>query len=102
MTRTLYVYGVPWNIELVKAVILHDGREVAGLTDKDAMYIKVNTKVSKAAQRSTLLHEVLHAVHNAHEHDADEERCVRQVECGLTSILYDPRNKWFMRFLLDG
>jgi len=76
-----------------------------GEADKDKLLIRITKKCAEPIQRSTALHEIIHAYIHAHNHDlkevTKEEKFVRIAE-GLFHILADPRNTEFTQWVIHG
>lgn len=77
------------------AVSLSDGLDdglLRGCTDTDAHTIRLNRRNPPALQRSTLLHEALHAVANVagiRDERLTQEQFVTRLEAPLTALLRD-------------
>ena len=102
--QTLDILGRNWRVYFVKSKLrIADGTECDGYTLKDKHLIKVSLNLAKDRQRSTLLHEVLHAIIDmtSSVHHQDEERCIQALESGLFPVLRSPHNVWLINFLLE-
>ena len=98
------ILGRNWRVHFVrKHLKLKDGTLCDGYTDQDKHLIQVSLNLAKDRQRSTLLHELLHAIIDTTSsvHHADEEKCVQALESGLFPVLRAPANEWLVRFLLE-
>ena len=99
--KTLYIFSQPWTIEFHKASVIHEGKEVYGIRLNDTLTIKIDARTPNALQRSSLWHEIRHAPWVSKDHPSDEEECVCVQEMADMSVFYDPRNKWFVRFMFE-
>ena len=98
------ILGRTWRVHFVKKKLkLVDGTECDGYTNKDKHLIQVSLHLAKDRQRSTLLHEVLHAIIDMTSsiHHSDEEKCVQALEAGLFPFLRAPENEWVLRFVQE-
>lgn len=98
------ILGRTWRVHFCKTAIKDkDGTICDGHTDRDKHLIRVSLEIAKDRQRSTLLHEILHAVIDmtTSVHHADEEKCIQALESGLFPVLRAPENVWMVEFLLE-
>jgi Zn-dependent peptidase ImmA (M78 family) len=97
------IVGRSWRVHFVKKKILHGGVECDGYVNRDAHLIQISLNQAKDRQRSTLIHELLHAIIDTTSsvHYADEEKCVQALESGLFPFLRSPHNEWVLKFLLE-
>ena len=105
--HTLWICGRPWSVRFCGESVLVNGREALGDCREDTFVIRVaGDTVSRLQQRTTLLHEWLHAclktnsVPDPRPSD-DEEAYVRSLEVTIYDSLRDSRNAWFRTFLLE-
>lgn len=99
----LNILGRTWKVHFLRTPIkLKDGTPCDGHTDADKHLIRVSLNMARDRQRSTLLHEILHAVIDTTTsvHHQDEEKCVQALESGLFPVLRAPENAWAVEFLL--
>jgi hypothetical protein len=99
-SRKLDVMGVRWRVKFPKK-LAQDTVPVLGLCDYTEQTISVATCQPPDGIRSTLLHEVLHAVQGS-DHPRDQEGCVKSLERGLYAVLRAPANTWLWDFLMEG
>lgn len=100
----LDILGRTWRVHFVRGAIkLKDGTPCDGHADQDRHLIRISLNMAKDRQRSTLLHEMLHAVIDmtSSVHHQDEEKCVQALESGLFPVLRAPENAWAVGFLLE-
>lgn len=97
--KALWICGRRWAVRWTSDQLVHEGRPIYGITDKDNQVIIVATCC--ADPFATLIHEMHHAICTSvsNGHREDEEECVQTSETGWVSILRDPRNKWFREML---
>jgi hypothetical protein len=103
----LWICGRPWRVEFSSDPVTSSGKVVLGDCQEDTLLIRVSvTGVSRQQQRSTLLHEALHACLKTNVPPdplpSDAEECyVRSLEVTLYDLLRDNRNEWFRQFMLE-
>ena len=101
--QRLNILGRNWRVHFVRSKIKKEAVECDGHTDRDRHLIRVSLNIAKDRIRSTLLHEVLHAVIDmtTSVHHADEEKCVQALESGLFPVIRHPDNRWMVDYLLE-
>lgn len=100
--RAIYICERRWDVEFIDGPIISDGETNHGLTKTNTQVIRVTTHdTCDDAIRSTLLHEILHAIQKTvgNGHKSDEEDCVQVCETGLYSLLRDKRNEWALELI---
>lgn len=103
-TKLLWISGKRWEVIFTSEPIITDGETNLGVCLINDQIIKVCTKSkSQDVIRSSLLHEVLHAIVKSqlNTHSSDEEHCVMANEVGIYSIIRDKRNKWFWKVMFS-
>ena len=102
-SRRLIIAGQAWRVRWCRRPMVEGGK-VFGWMDPAACIIHVSTMLSPDAERVTVLHEVIHAIHStgADRHPRDEEPCVNAVSQGLFAIARNPENAWFLPYLIGG
>lgn len=84
--------GQAWSIEFWNHIIDEDGDILQGDTDETTRVIRISTAYPKIRQKSTLVHEILHAILRVSGikqliKDDIEEALVIAIENGLESII---------------
>jgi hypothetical protein len=102
-TKHLTIAGQRWRIEW-RARPMVERQAVYGWCDPGQQRILVSNKLAADAQRITLLHEVLHAIHSAgaDHHPKEEDRCVNVIAAGLYQIVRQAENAWLLDYILEG
>lgn len=97
------ILGRTWKIHFVRKKIKWNGAECDGISLKSNHIIQISLNMAKDRQRSTLLHELLHAVIDTTSsvHHQDEEKCIQALESGLFPLLRAPENEWVLKFILE-
>lgn len=98
----LYICGKRWTVSLSPGHLFEDdGQLLHGITDQEEYSIRLSQRVVGSGMAAAALHEVKHAIDwsAGRGHDQDEENCARQTEAGLVSLISDPRNDWFLRWV---
>ena len=92
-----------WEVKFLPTVLDDDDNGAKGTTDEESQVIEVSNKLAGDAQRSTLLHEALHAAikTSLNSHPDDEEKCVQGLETALYSMLRCKKNKWFWKYMME-
>lgn len=105
--HVLWICGRPWTVEFCDGPVVHRGHAVLGICEEDTFTISVTgDEVNRLQQRTTLLHEWLHAclrtctVPDPLPSDG-EEAYVRSLEVAVYDSLRDSRNGWLRTFLLE-
>lgn len=101
--KDLYCCGRRWEVRFRPTVLDSDDNASKGTTDDEQQVVEVSTKLCPDAQRTTLLHEILHSAikTSLNEHPSEEEKCVQGQETSLYSLLRDERNRWFWEYMME-
>jgi len=98
MIKRIKVGHLVYTVNLVDR--LPDGDLQVGLCTSVDMAISLKTGQPEDALRSTLLHEVMHAIHQVYGHGKEkmsDEYVARLVEVGMMNVMRD--NPALVRFL---
>ena len=99
----VYVHGFELPVILVPTLVV-EGSVVAGSFNINEG-ICIREELSDPNKRSTLLHEIAHAIitlGTPPERRNDEHVLVYAIETGWFSVLTDPRNAWVLDYVVRG
>ena len=99
----VYFCGQRWTLEFSDHALVSGTDQAFGETYAPARHIRIDASPGYSEQwiKQVTIHEATHAMHFTHGgiHPADEESCVRQLECPLITLLQDSRNRAFLRWV---
>ena len=102
----VYVHGFKVKIKFKEIVLSDEGHAVSGTFDRAGSEILVSTAFNETHQRSTLLHELIHAMQAyanmqiAYTENDVIEPPTYMLERVLFPVFSDRRNRAFFTFLL--
>ena len=101
--KYVYICGVRWSITYHKEDVVYENNMLQGLTDRANRTIKIDAKLPLDGVKSTLLHEVIHAIISTtlNTYPDEEEPLVQAMEVGWCSVINDPRNNSFLSYIFN-
>lgn len=105
-TRRVNILGRTWQINFADGLVIYQERGVDGLCRGRAQEIDISCHngVIREQQRSTLLHELKHAIDSTlipSDASSDDEASATAFEIGWYQFLRHPDNKWVIDFILE-
>lgn len=102
--RRLAILTRAWQVIFVDGQLFHNNTNVDGLCDATVYVITISGAQSRDNQRTSLVHEVCHAIDFTHSNGNIDghEAHARAGELGWYTILRDSRNDWFVNFIREG
>lgn len=102
--RVLYILGYKWRVVFADGPFYTEAGLCYGQAEYAQQIITVSGDQTRELQRSTLIHEISHAIDKAHSNGIidNREQCAQASEVGWFTILREPRNDWFFNFVREG
>lgn len=99
--KTIKIGPFEYSIYLSDNIQLDD-RNLSGMVDFDKCEIYIDMNIDEKCKKTTLLHEILHAILHCSSVESDKEdihKVIDIISIGLLDLL--ERNKSLLKYLLD-